>query len=288
METVRLTDASTFLRLAGPLLTSSEARHNLMLGLAGTLVSQPELYPEFRLWIVIEADRPLAAALRTPPHNLVVADTDDRHALEALLLAVHRDQGDLPGLVANTPTADDATEIWVDMTGATVALRFGQGVFELTEIADVPRPDGATRRVEREDRDLAVGWIEAFSDEALRHQPFDRERLGHAVDARLGRDDAGLWLWEVDAEPVSLAGFSGPTTTGIRIGPVYTPPAHRGRGYATALVADLSREMLGRGYRACFLFTDLSNPTSNAIYERIGYRRIADAFEIRFSDRDPA
>jgi predicted GNAT family acetyltransferase len=81
---------------------------------------------------------------------------------------------------------------------------------------------------------------------------------------------------------VSLAGFSGPTTTGIRIGPVYTPREHRGRGYATALVAELSTAMLARGYRACFLYTDLSNPISNAIYERIGYQRVADAVEIRF------
>jgi uncharacterized protein len=282
MEVGRPEDPSAFLELTRPLLGDTEARHNLMLGVAGTLVAQPEVYPEFRLWIAADAGRPLAAALRTPPHNLVIADTSDRAALEALLTAVLEDEQQLPGLVANTPTVDDATEIWMSMTGAVVDLRFGQGVFELTEVADVPHPDGGTRAVEREDRDLALGWIEAFSVEALRHQPLDRDRLRHTVDARLGREDAGLWLWEVDGTPVSLAGFSGPTTTGIRIGPVYTPPEHRGRGYATALVADLSRELLGRGYRACFLFTDLSNPTSNAIYERIGYRRVADAYEVQF------
>jgi predicted GNAT family acetyltransferase len=287
MEIVRPVDASTFLRLAGPMLSANEARHNLMLGLAGTLVAQPEVYPEFRLWTATDAGVTRAAALRTPPHNLVIADTSGRAALEALLSAVREDEEQLPGLVANTPTVDDATEIWMSMTSVVVGLRFGQGVFELTQVADVPHPDGGTRAVEREDRDLAIGWVEAFSVEALRHQPLDRERLRHAVDARLGREDAGLWLWEVDGTPVSLAGFSGPTTTGIRIGPVYTPPEHRGRGYATALVANLSRELLGRGYRACFLFTDLSNPTSNAIYERIGYRRVADAYEVQF-DEPPA
>jgi predicted GNAT family acetyltransferase len=287
MDVARLADPRAFLELARPLLSDAEARHNLMLGLAGTLVAQPEVYPEFRLWIAADAGRPRAAALRTPPHNLVIADASDRVALEALLGAVLEDEDELPGLVANTPTVDDATEIWMSLTGAVVGLRFGQGVFELTQVADVPHPEGGTRAVESEDRDLALGWIEAFSVEALRHQPLDRERLRHAVDARLGREDAGVWLWEVEGTPVSLAGFSGPTTTGIRIGPVYTPPEHRGRGYATALVANLSRELLGRGYRACFLFTDLSNPTSNAIYERIGYRRVADAYEVQF-DEPPA
>ena len=82
--------------------------------------------------------------------------------------------------------------------------------------------------------------------------------------------------------PVSLAGFSGPTPTGIRVGPVYTPPPHRRLGYATTLVADLSQWLLGQGYRSCFLYTDLSNPTSNHIYETIGYRQVAEAVEYGF------
>ena len=88
-----------------------------------------------------------------------------------------------------------------------------------------------------------------------------------------------MWLWEDGGVPVSLAGFSGPTPTGIRVGPVYTPPSHRRRGYATTLVADLSQWLLGQGYRACFLYTDRSNPTSNHIYETIGYRQVGEAVE---------
>ena len=99
----------------------------------------------------------------------------------------------------------------------------------------------------------------------------------------VGRDP----LWEDGGEPVSLAGWGGPTPNGIRIGPVYTPPELRGRGYATALTAELSQRLLdGRlfegGRRFCFLYTDLANPTSNAIYERIGYRRVAESAEIVF------
>ena len=70
--------------------------------------------------------------------------------------------------------------------------------------------------------------------------------------------------------------------TGVRIGAVYTPPEHRRRGYATATVASLSRAMLDRGRRACYLFTDLANPTSNHIYAEIGYEPVCDVDEIRF------
>ena len=86
---------------------------------------------------------------------------------------------------------------------------------------------------------------------------------------------------------VSIAGWGGATPNGIRIGPVYTPPELRRHGYATALTADLSQSLLdGRlfdgGRRFCFLYTDLANPTSNAIYERIGYVRAAESAEILF------
>ena len=75
---------------------------------------------------------------------------------------------------------------------------------------------------------------------------------------------------------MSLAAYGSPTPNGIRVGPVYTPPELRGRGYATSLVAALTEERLRAGLRFCFLFTDLGNPTSNAIYARIGYEPVAD------------
>ena len=100
------------------------------------------------------------------------------------------------------------------------------------------------------------------------------------IDHRLTADDAGAVLWE-DEQIVSLAAFGNPTPNGIRIGPVYTPPEYRRRGYASALVAELSERLLAKR-RFCFLFTDLANPTANRIYEQIGYRRVCEAAEIVF------
>ena len=85
------------------------------------------------------------------------------------------------------------------------------------------------------------------------------------------------------SQPVSLACFGGPTPNGIRIGAVYTPPAHRGRGYGTAVTAAVSQLNLDRGRRFCFLYTDLANPTSNAIYQRIGYEPVCDSRELSFA-----
>jgi predicted GNAT family acetyltransferase len=275
-------DAATFLRLAGALLERDEARNQLPLAIAATVAAHPDAYDAARFWVAVEGDRPVAAALRTEPFNLVLADPEPGTDLETLLAAVLADDPGVPGIVGNVPDVDTAASILTRSSGRSAVRTVAEGVFALTWVEDVPRARGAHRRADETDRQLLLDWFMAFEEEALPHH--ERDRAGHerALDTRFSSDASGLWLWEDGGVPVSLAGFSGPTPTGIRVGPVYTPPSHRRRGYATTLVADLSQWLLGQGYRSCFLYTDLSNPTSNHIYETIGYRQVAEAVEYRF------
>ena len=124
----------------------------------------------------------------------------------------------------------------------------------------------------------------AFGNEVLAEDDPGRTEAVGMVDAPARLADGGFLIWEDEGEVVSIAGCGGPTPNGIRIGPVYTPPELRGRGYATALVAELSQRLLDSGRRFCFLFTDLANPTSNAIYERIGYVRIAESAMVALTE----
>ena len=120
-----------------------------------------------------------------------------------------------------------------------------------------------------DDIPIVIGWINAFAEEAL-----DEAAHLEGAEAAYRRREAdpdGAWLLWDDEGPVSLAAYGSPTPNGTRVGPVYTPPELRGRGYATSLVAELTEQRLAAGLRFCFLFTDLGNPTSNAIYARIGY-----------------
>jgi predicted GNAT family acetyltransferase len=89
-----------------------------------------------------------------------------------------------------------------------------------------------------------------------------------------------MHFWIVEGEPVACAAALAPTPRGIRIGGVYTPPENRGRGYASALVADLTQLLLDRGRALVYLYADRANPTSNSIYQKLGYRRIADADDL--------
>ena len=142
---------------------------------------------------------------------------------------------------------------------------------------------GAMRHADRADRELVIEWIRAFEAESI---PADAPHhdLEPVVDRNLSRRDAGFALWEDGGEVVSLSGFGGRTPHGTRIGPVYTPPPLRGRGYASALVGQLSAELLAGGLDYCFLYTDLANPTSNKIYMNVGYELVCESADYAFEN----
>jgi hypothetical protein len=285
VEVERLDDAATFLETAGPLLLADEARHNLILGIAGTIRDVPELYPARNLWLVRQDGEVAAAALQTPPYNVVLARPRSPQALAALVETVAREE--LPGVVGAVPEVDAFVELWCRHTGARVRRSMRQGVFALDRVEPPPPVTGSARVATPDDRDLLLRWWIAFGEEVHHEGGPGRDRAELTLDHRLSSDRSGILVWETEGELVSLAGWGGPTPSGIRVGPVYTPPELRGRGYATALTAELSRRLLGGrlfagGRRFCFLYTDLANPTSNAIYERIGYRRVAESAEISF------
>jgi uncharacterized protein len=275
MDVVNAADPVEWLERAGPLLLGDEARHNLILGLAGTLRDQPGFYPDFGLWVVEDAGEPVAAALRTRPYNLVLAQGSEA-AIE--LLACSLDE-ELPGVVGARPEVD----VFVSARGVPATVQVQQGIYALSDLIAPPQPLGAPRAAAIADRPLLLEWVNAFAAEALVGEPLDEERTARMTDHRLTSTSAGFALWEDGGEPVSLVGWGGPTPTGIRIGPVYTPPEHRGRGYASALTAHVSAEQLAAGRSFCFLYTDLANPTSNKIYVAIGYERVCDSVEYAFA-----
>jgi predicted GNAT family acetyltransferase len=285
VEAVRLDDPAEFLAEAEPFLLADEARHNLMLGIAGN-IRAGSIYRDFRLWLVRDGREVVAAAVRTPPYNLILAQPRSPLALATLVEAVRGEE--LPGVVAAEPEAVEFAELWTRRTGIPARTNMRQGIYRLERVEPLPAVPGSARVATAGDRELAVRWFTAFAEEALHEGGPGGDRVEEMIDYRLSSPTSGLLLWEDGGEPVSLAGWGGPTPNGIRIGPVYTSPELRGRGHATALTAELSGRLLdGRlfegGRRFCFLYTDLANPTSNAIYERIGYRRVAESAEIVFA-----
>ncbi|MGZ8632009.1 MAG: GNAT family N-acetyltransferase [Actinomycetota bacterium] len=284
MEVEPLADATTFSAVAAPVLDRDRAANNLALGVLQVLLDRPGDYREAYFWIVRRGADVLAAALRTPPYNLVFADPLDPGSVDVLARTLVSSHPDLPGVTANEPWATRFAGAWISATHATARTSIGQGVYAISAVR-APRPaTGASRPAIAEDRPLLERWLTEFEHEALQAMTRDERGTERAIAARLeGGDTAGFSIWEDQGRAVSLTGWAR-IPGGARIGPVYTPPSDRGRGYASNLVAHVSGEMLSRGAEACFLFTDLGNPTSNAIYRRIGYDQIAESLMIVFEE----
>ena len=151
-------------------------------------------------------------------------------------------------------------------------------LFRLGElIPPAPGPVGIARPATGADRDLLAGWFGAFTREV--GDPARQDHRG-AVDERLGY--GGLTVWEAGGVPVSIAGRTRAVAGMARVGPVYTPPERRGRGYAGAATAAVSQAALDAGVREVVLYTDLANPTSNALYQRLGFRPVEDRVVLSF------
>jgi uncharacterized protein len=285
MEVRRYDDPVAFRRDVAPVLMADPARNNLPLAILQILQEQPEFYPVFHLWSAVRGGRPLGLALQTEPFNVLVAEPLEVEAVDALAEAVVMDAGPLPGVVANLPAAERFARRVTSITGRRAERILHEGVWELTAVEDVPTPSGVARPATPDDRDLLRRWARMFEDDALPPgRPRDDARTDRDIDLRLGGRGGGFWIWD-DGAPVSFAGYRHVSGVGPRIGPVYTPPEHRGRGYATRLVAELSAARLSDGDPACFLYTDMANPTSNAIYARVGYVKVCDAAEYAFGGR---
>ncbi len=272
MELRRFDGVEAFLAAAGGFLGAREAEHNLMLGICSNLRDTPEAFagPPYLAAVTVD-DRVVAAALRTPPYRLVLSEVDDPGAIP--MLARDSLDQELPGALGPVEHVRAFVEARAALGGPSAHLHTSERIFRLTEVVS-PRPvPGRPRIAEPGDRDLVVAWIDAFMREALGEA--DTAGAAANADRWLARRGRALHLWE-DGNIVSLVGVGSETPHGIRIGPVYTPPEARNRGFASALVAAVSQAQLDAGRRFCFLLTDLANPTSNHIYQAIGYRPIRD------------
>jgi uncharacterized protein len=269
-------DPREFDERAGPLLRSRVENNVLATILLALLDGR---YSEHRpvFASVLDADgEVVAAALRTPPHRIVCSQLNPGLA-DQFIDAWLAEDPEPPGINAMPATARAIAAAWARRSGRTTRRRLQMALHSLQHVVDPERPaSGRLLRASDEHYGLLVAWWRAFAEESGAAGTGAEE----AVRARL--DGNHVWLWQDRDEPVCLLATNPPVAGAVRIGPVYTPPERRRRGYGTTAVAALSRHELDAGARTCILFTDLANPTSNKIYADVGYRRISDWEEQEF------
>ena len=273
--------AGAFLRDNLAYLEREEAVNGLMIGLALGLQDEPLRWgsPAY-LAGVSDEDGPCLCALMTPPYNLTLYTDGERYSDALGLVADDLLAHAWPVSGVNGPylLSDAFAALWVGRARVRTGMHRNMRVYELRQVVHPRYPPGRLRLAGADEADLVVDWSLAFQLEAL-GEAGDRERLLVQVPRLL---EAGeIYLWD-DGGPVSMAAGTRPIPHGITVNRVFTPPPQRRRGYATACVAALSQRLLDEGYQFCTLFTDLSNPTSNAIYQQIGYQPVCDFRETRF------
>jgi len=272
--------ASAFLSRAQKWLMEAEAENNLILGLAmeyaeaeaDATPADPEDAPWFAT--VEDANREVVGcAFRTAPHKVGLTRLP-KEAAPTLTSAIADRFAHVPGFLGPEDVAMAVAGDWVALRGGALSPGMRQRIYRLDAVTPPVGVRGRLRRGESGDLALALAWGEGFARDAGSHFRPSATAVASWIAAGL------LFLWEAGGEPVSMAVARGATPHGIRVGYVYTPPEHRRSGYAGALVATVSQRMLDDGYWFCVLYTDLGNPTSNAIYARVGYRPVCDVMDV--------
>lgn len=271
LRVIRHASARDFLAAAESFLLSAEVENNLILGITRDLVADPSGRMARPYFATVADDEGVClAAFQTVPGKVAITGACRPDAVSLLAGDVDEACSDIHGVLGPDSTIGAFARELAARRGLRAELRMQQRIHELRRVKPLTwLPAGTLRLAASKDTPLVVDWMAAFQEEI--GEPEDvRGRVARRLAAK------ELYLWD-EAGPRSMAGWSGRTPNGVRVNAVYTPRELRGRGYATATVAALSRLLLDQGHQFCCLYTDLANPTSNAIYKRIGYQAVSDS-----------
>lgn len=275
-------DPHFYYEQAHHLWEAAETRNNLILGLALNLQSDLHAYGEAMPLMALvkdESGKMGASALMTPPFALVVqSEPLNKPALEALADALIGSDWHLPGVNGVDAVSDCFAEIWQDKTGHLARRIMNTRAYELRQVLPIDYPAGSMKVAEESDAQIAAEMHNAMIKEVL----LGPRKLFTAQSKLDTIQKKYVFFWVDEGEVVSITVATRPQLKGICVSGVYTPPAFRRKGYARALVAEVSKELLSRGYELINLFTDLSNPTSNKIYQEVGYRPVCDYHQYEF------
>ncbi|TDL83017.1 GNAT family N-acetyltransferase [Peribacillus frigoritolerans] len=281
MKLTEYTDRSLFIELAEPFLLKNEAENNLTLGLMGAF---KRTIPAANVYTAsVEADGELAMTLlMTPPHNLILSFNGDVMTEiilhETVRTLVMKDLH-IPGVVGERKWTEAFAKIWSAETEGRAEIVMEQKIYRLQEVSKLKRSDGEFVLAELGHLPLLTEWMMDFMN-YTNEPPITALQAAQRMKQFIA--ERSVFLWMADDKPVSMAKKSRSTKNGICVSLVYTPDEFRGKGYASSCVAELS-ELLLKDFSFCTLYTDLANPTSNSIYQKIGYQPIQDSIMITFS-----
>lgn len=257
------------------MLLEREAENSLMLGLCRSLVAENKLPENTLLLAVTKNSIPYTAAVQTPPYNLIISKSD-KDALNELTNYFAQNKVKIPGVVGPKVETTVFAKIYSSKMNCNYQLGMDQRIYEAKHI-NVPNVAGILKSATLTEVDIVSQWLYEFSRESLpEREKFSLMYAQEWANKAITEKTAYLWI-DSHGIPVSVAHTGRPTQNGISIRAVYTPVEHRKNGYGSAVVANLSKNLLESSYKFCSLYTDASNSTSNKIYEAVGYSVISES-----------
>jgi predicted GNAT family acetyltransferase len=271
MKVIQHKTAAEFLDRAEAWLEGAEAENNLILGIAvyfKSYVGQLKVEPYF---LTLENNGTVVGAgLMTPPRRLLITSMTES-AVTTLADYMLAETTAVPGVLGPKAEAKRFADYWTSKTGRSCRLKMSERIYACDKVIPTINAFGRLKPAKEVDQALLSNWCEQFCIDAR----IDDETVYFKAQLPRKIADQLLFVWETD-KAVSMAAIERETSHGIAISWVYTPPHLRKKGYATSCVAALTQRMLDLGKRFCCLYTDLANPTSNSIYQKIGYQPVCD------------
>ncbi len=272
----------TFLQKNLNWLEREEAKNNLLLGLC--LSIKNKTFPcERPLLLTIQNDKgEIGAAIQTHPQSLILSQIEE-DSIRPLVSFLTQNGFHLPGVNGPHKICEHFANDWAKFNGVKYKTNYQYLIYELVKLIENSHGDksnGSLELADHADFPTIKKWAEAFVLEAQQGLKQTKESYDELAHRRIKNKE--MYLWKVNNIAVSMAGVSGPTPHGIRINSVYTPLQHRKKGYSGHCVAAIAKEMLNLGKTSCYIYADRNNPTSNGIYQKIGFRHVAESSAIVF------
>jgi len=268
--------AEQFHQKASAWLEQKEAENNLILGTLSNLLKKPEKdRQKHHFWLVERGGAPVGAAFWTPPYKFTLTEMDVE-ALQALANHIRDTHPQIPGAGGPKESVKRFSHFWNLKTQKSPLLEMSMRIYQLSQVEKVPLSPGSMQGAAEGDAELLTEWTRLLNRDSGLMDPVDEGKIveGYIREQR-------LFLWN-EGQPRAMAGYGRETPHSYSVNMVYTPVEFRNRGYATSLVSQLSQKILDSGKKYCLLYTDLLNPTSNGIYQKIGYQPVCDWLAYRF------
>jgi len=279
MQFKRYTDVNSFQNDVLDILLENEVVNNLPVGI---LTDSNKDTSDNWLMATITDDtgKILLIALCTPPFNLLLCKPEenlDDGSVGFLADELKRIRFSPSGIIAPVRLAECFADAYC---GSIISKKkhMTMIIMQLDKLAEYTKAPGYCRMLCEDDLSFTPGWECAFCVEC-KIPVYTLEESEKRIRTRIGKNTHYIW---VDEKPVAQAAWGRTTPNSAAISWVYTPPGHRGKGYATSVVAELSKAIFESGKSSCCLFADAANPASQGVYKKLGYYEVSRVSEIKF------